>query len=220
MASTSLIGRRPLLRGIAASAAAGLLGIASDGGAEVPGPGASGRPRPTQADWRVLRRHLDGELLRPHGGGYALAARLYDPRYDSVRPAAVVEAAHADDVSTVLAFARRFGLPVRAKSGGHSYVGASTVRDGLVISTTALQAVRYDSGSRRVGVGAGARLIDVHTALDRHGRTVPTGTCPTVGATGLTLGGGIGLESRAYGLTCDALQEAVVVTADGRRHTA
>ena len=64
-------------------------------------------------------------------------------------------------------------------------------------------------------MGAGARLYDVHAALARHGRSIPTGTCPTVGAAGLALGGGLGVDSREHGLTCDRLVSLTIVTADG-----
>jgi FAD/FMN-containing dehydrogenase len=68
-------------------------------------------------------------------------------------------------------------------------------------------------------VGAGARLIDVYAALAAHGRALPAGTCATVGIAGLTMGGGIGVFTRAFGLTCDHLTAATVVTADGATHT-
>ena len=67
-------------------------------------------------------------------------------------------------------------------------------------------------------VGAGARLYDVHAFLDRYGRSLPTGTCPTVGVAGLTLGGGMGIHTRTYGLTCDRVVSIGVITADGKAH--
>jgi FAD/FMN-containing dehydrogenase len=71
----------------------------------------------------------------------------------------------------------------------------------------------------RATVGAAAQLIDVQRALTRRGVTVPSGSCPTVGIGGLTLGGGHGLAGRRLGLTSDNLLAARVVTADGRvRH--
>jgi len=166
-----------------------------------------------------LRRELDGDLLLPSQPRYAGAQRLYDPRFDDVRPAAVVQAASTDDVAATLRFADRHGLTVRPRSGGHSYVGASTVDAGIQLDVTGLNTVRYDSASKQVLVGAGAELFDVHVALDAHGRTLPTGTCATVGAAGLTLGGGMGVEGSAYGLTCDNLLQATIVTADGTVHT-
>ena len=68
-------------------------------------------------------------------------------------------------------------------------------------------------------IGAGAQLIDVYTGLSRRGATIPGGSCPSVGITGVTLGGGMGLAGRAYGLTSDNLVGAKIVTADGRLRT-
>ena len=67
---------------------------------------------------------------------------------------------------------------------------------------------------------SGARLIDVYTPLNNSGVSIPAGSCPTVGIAGLTLGGGVGVVDRAYGLTCDAMSSVVVVTADSRVVTA
>jgi FAD/FMN-containing dehydrogenase len=76
-----------------------------------------------------------------------------------------------------------------------------------------------DVARRRVTVGGGARLIDVYAALERHDLVLPAGSCPTVGISGLTLGGGVGFSSRKWGLTSDNLLGAQIVTADGRIRT-
>ena len=99
------------------------------------------------------------------------------------------------------------------RSGGHSYGGYSST-SGVIVDVSRLNGVSLDS-VRRAVVGAGARLIDVYDGLWQHGRTVPAGSCPTVGIAGLALGGGVGLASRKYGLTCDNLLEATVVLANG-----
>jgi FAD/FMN-containing dehydrogenase len=171
---------------------------------------------PTPADWRSLAHSIDGDVVQPPDGDFTSVRRLFNTRFDGVVPLAVVEAASADDVSEAVAFAQRFALRSRPKAGGHSYVGASTVTDGLVIDVGRLASVHYDAASDVATVGAGARLYPVHAALDRHARTIPTGTCPTVGAAGLTLGGGIGVASRESGVTCDAVVGLTMVTADGR----
>jgi FAD/FMN-containing dehydrogenase len=168
---------------------------------------------PTSA-WNALARSLQGDLVRPGDSDYFEAKELFNPRWDSARPLAVVEAASAGDVSVAISFARHWKLNVRPKAGGHSYVGASTGTGTLVISTSRLTGVHYDPADETVVVGAGAHLYPVHRVLAGHGRTIPTGTCPTVGAAGLTLGGGIGIASRQYGLTCDQLYSAQIVTAD------
>ncbi|UYM04832.1 FAD-binding oxidoreductase [Solicola gregarius] len=184
-----------------------------------PPPIAARRDGPTAADWKALERGLKGRLLRRGEKGYRKATHLFDPRFDGDHPRGIVRAANAHDVSEALRFARKFDVPLRPKSGGHSYVGASMFSKGIVIDTGGMDGIDYQPGSKRVVIGAGAELGRLHDRLDRHGRTVPTGTCPTVGAAGLTLGGGIGAESRMYGLTQDAVVDMQVVTADGKiRH--
>jgi len=64
-------------------------------------------------------------------------------------------------------------------------------------------------------IGAGARLGDVYATLSGHGRTIPAGSCASVGVAGLTLGGGQGALTRAHGLTLDMLLAIEIVTADG-----
>jgi len=179
---------------------------------------ADGDPPPVA--WRRLAAGLDGDLVRPGDGDYAEAKQLFNPRWDGHRPVAIVEATTPQDVSETIRFARRYGLAVRTKAGGHSYVGASTANGVIVVSVSRMTAVRYRAADATVRVGAGAKLYPVHRALAAHGRTIPTGTCPTVGAAGLTLGGGLGVASRQYGLTSDQLVSARLVTADGVIRTA
>jgi hypothetical protein len=175
---------------------------------------------PPPGAWQTLARDLDGDLVRPGDPDYDEAKELFNPRWDGVRPVAVVEAASAQDVSVAIKFAQHWHLTVRPKAGGHSYVGASDATGSMMISTSRLTSVHYDTSDQTVGVGAGAKLYPVHRVLAAHGRTFPTGTCPTVGAAGLTLGGGIGIASRLHGLTCDQLYAAQIVTADGVIRTA
>ncbi|MEY9876096.1 FAD/FMN-containing dehydrogenase [Streptacidiphilus sp. MAP12-33] len=165
-------------------------------------------------DWAALAHDLTGRLIRPGQADYAEAAELFQPRFDTVRPAAVAYAASAHDVATCLAFARSAGVPIVARNGGHSYAGWSSVSNGLVVDVGRMNTVR--SGGATASIGAGARLIDVYTGLAASGRTIPAGSCPSVGVSGLTLGGGVGVTGRANGLTCDNLIGAEIVTPDGR----
>ncbi|MFB4278747.1 MULTISPECIES: FAD-binding oxidoreductase [unclassified Nonomuraea] len=174
-----------------------------------PAPALAGPP----PDWARLRRRLAGTLVLPGDAGYAAARRLYNPAYDGIRPQAVAYCANPADVSACLAFARAAGVRVTSRSGGHSYAGWST-GTGLVIDVSRMSSVAYAGG--RATIGAGAKLIDVYDRLARRGVSIPAGSCPTVGIAGLALGGGIGVVSRKYGLTCDVLESVRVVTADGR----
>ncbi|MDP9221858.1 MAG: FAD-binding oxidoreductase [Actinomycetota bacterium] len=180
-----------------------------------PGGASSGPAPPTPADWAALTTGLDGTLLQPGTSGFAAVHRLYDPRWDQITPAAVVRATGPGDVADSLRFAASHGLRITPRGGGHSYLGASAVAGGLVIDTRSLRDVAYDVGSRTATIGAGAQLIDVYSALARHGRALPGGTCPSVGLAGLAQGGGFGIFDRAHGLTCDSIIGLDVVTADG-----
>ncbi|MFI0091927.1 FAD-binding oxidoreductase [Streptomyces bobili] len=170
------------------------------------------------ANWAALGRSLDGPLIRPGDASWTAARQLYNTRFDTLRPAAVAYVAHPDDIRTALAYARAHGTKVAIRNGGHSYGGWSSGDGRLILDVSKLNRVRA-SGTSAV-VGAGAKLIDVYRALAAKSMTIPAGSCPTVGVSGLVLGGGHGVVSRAYGLTCDSLTRATIVTADGKQLTA
>jgi FAD/FMN-containing dehydrogenase len=167
---------------------------------------------PTPADWTALARDLAGTLVRPGEASYTVARRLFDPRFDSISPAGIAYCIIPRDVTTCLAFVRKFKIPVAARAGGHSYAGYSS-STGLVIDVSRISFV--DVSGFTATVGAGTRLIDFYKGLADRNRAVPGGSCPTVGISGLTLGGGIGVVGRAFGLTSDRLESLQIVTADG-----
>jgi FAD/FMN-containing dehydrogenase len=118
-----------------------------------------------------------------------------------------------EDVAEALAAARRAAQPVAVRSGGHCFAGRSSTT-GVVIDVSPMTGVEVD-GDRAV-IGAGTRLAEVYARLAAHGRTIAAGCGPTVGISGLTLGGGLGILGRRHGLTSDQLLAATLVRADGR----
>ncbi len=160
-----------------------------------------------------LTYSLRGALVVRGDAGYDQARVLYNTRFDTYKPQAVVFCESLADVQRTVRWARKHAVRIVPRSGGHSYGGYSST-SGVIVDVSRLNGVALASGGRAL-VGAGARLIDVYDGLWQHGRTVPAGSCPTVGIAGLTLGGGVGLASRKYGLTCDNLLEATVVLANG-----
>ncbi|MEV0753920.1 FAD-binding oxidoreductase [Streptosporangium sp. NPDC050280] len=194
-------------QGVSPLGAVGMNGAQADTTAR----GAAGAPRP--ADWRALADGLDGKLIRPGDAAYSGARKLFNPTFDVIRPAGVALCANPSDVAECVGFARRLKLPLAVRSGGHSYAGWST-GNGLVLDVSRMNKVAHSSG--RATVGAGAKLIDIYDKLAASGVSIPAGTCATVGVSGLTLGGGIGVVSRKYGLTCDVMESVQIVTADGR----
>ena len=169
------------------------------------------------AAWTALRASLSGRLVLPDDPNYPTAKLVYDLRFADVMPAGIAYCASPADVQRCIAFARHQQLPIAARSGGHSYGGYST-GNGLVVDVTTMSAVSVKTtGSRgpTATVGSGTLLIDLYNQLSGAGMLLPGGSCPTVGIAGLTLGGGIGVVGRKYGLTCDNLQSVEIVTADG-----
>jgi FAD/FMN-containing dehydrogenase len=220
--------RRAFLR-VAGVSAAGAVAAACGPGSpsapvastSAPPPTTSGpppsRPPTGPPNWDDLRTKLAGGLVRPGGDGYATAKRAFNPLFDGNNPIAVAMTSSAQDVQAcVQAVAGRVTLA--ARSGGHCYAGYSVPESGLVIDVSGMNKV--DIQGTQAVIGAGAKLKDVYAALGAAGRALPAGSCPTVGIAGLTLGGGIGVLSRKYGLTCDHLSSAQVVTADGKLVTA
>src|SRR5215472_6875683 len=175
---------------------------------------AGARATPTQADWDALRNQLSTHrLYQPGQSGYVLAHQLFSPQFDSLQPAGVAYCKTAADVGLCLSFVTKFSLAVRMRSGGHSYGGWSSVTGGLILDVTEMNSMTFGTGT--VTVGTGIDLINFYAGLAARGKAVPGGSCPTVGIAGLTLGGGIGVLSRKYGLTSDNLQSLEVVTAAG-----
>lgn len=182
-------------------------------------PGASAAPTasgPSSADWAELDQAMRGSLALPGSSAYSSRRTLFDPRWDFRRPAAVVRVLLTQDVAKCIEFARDHGLTVTGRSGGHSYTGASATTGSLVIDTRSMRGVSLTPGRTQATVAAGAQLYAVHTALAAQGRSIPTGTCPTVGTAGLSLVGGLGVDSRRVGLTSDRLVRATVVDGRGR----
>jgi FAD/FMN-containing dehydrogenase len=164
-------------------------------------------------DWSALRHAIAGELVLPDGPRYEAVRTSAIGNFDDVRAQAVVLCTTPADVAQTLAFARRIGVHVALRSGGHCFGGRSST-EGIVIDVSPMRSISVGDGTATVG--AGARLGDVYDALAREGVTLPAGCGPTVGIAGLALGGGLGLLGRLHGLTCDSLRGAQVVLADGR----
>lgn len=178
-------------------------------------------PATAVPDWKGLASEIAGQLSLPGAEAYNQVKLLENPRFDASQPLAVLSAASPDDVSVAIRFAVAARVPVVVRAGGHSYSGyssgdaaASGLAPSLVIDVRNLSGITVnDDGT--VTLGPGASLIRVYDAVGRRGRALAGGSCPTVGIAGLTLGGGVGVLTRAYGLTSDALQSAEIVTAKG-----
>ena len=176
------------------------------------------RPRVAAAP-RTLQQAMRGHVFERRSPGFSTVAKVYNERFKNVTPQAVARPLDSADVSGAVGWAVAHGVPLRARSGGHSYAGYSTLNDGVVLDLSIMRSISVNHAAGTATIGAGAQLIDVYAGLAAHGATIPGGSCPSVGIAGVTLGGGMGLAGRAFGLTCDNLVGAKIVTADGRIRT-
>ena len=162
---------------------------------------------------------LGGEVIKPGDPEYDEARALYNAMIDK-HPAAIARCRSAADVAATLESARRAGLAVAVRGGGHSGPGFGSVDGGVVIDLSPMDLVEVDPDARTARVQGGATWGQVDAATHAHGLATPAGIIASTGVGGLTLGGGHGYLSRKHGLTIDNLIEAEVVLADGRVVTA
>jgi FAD/FMN-containing dehydrogenase len=162
-----------------------------------------------------LRAALRGSLLQPGDPGYDESRTIWNAMIDR-RPALIARCAGAADVMLAVDFARKNGLLLAVRGGGHNIAGNAVCDGGIMIDLSRMNLVRVDPGTRTAHVGAGATLGDLDHETQAFGLATPTGINSTTGVAGLTLGGGFGWLSRKYGMTVDGLAAADVVTADGK----
>ena len=202
------ISRQAFLRGAVGMLATGTVFGAARAAAEPAG------------GWGGLASSIGGRVLLPASGApFATGKQVFNSFYNNSNPAAVVAVSSQADVQKAVAFATANRLQVAPRGGGHSYIGASTAGNAMVLDLRGLPGgAQLDGGN--VTVTPATNLSALQQACAGAGRAVPVGTCPTVGIGGSALGGGIGADTRRAGLTCDTLQSATVVLPSGEIVTA
>ncbi len=166
-----------------------------------------------------LAAALRGDLIGPGDRGYDDARSVYNGMIDK-HPAAIARCRDAADVISCVRFARRLGVEIAVRGGGHSGAGLGVGDGALVVDLSLLRSTTVDPAGRTVRADAGCTWGDVDHATVQFGMATPSGFIGSTGVAGLTLGGGIGYLSRRLGLTVDSLLSADVVLADGTFVTA
>jgi len=155
-----------------------------------------------------------GEVIGPTHEDYDARRRVWNGLFDR-HPAVIVRACNADDVRRAVDLAAGATVPLAIRGGGHSFPGHSTCDDGIVVDLSPMSEVTVNEDRSMARVGGGALLGDVDSAGKPYGLVVPAGVVSHTGVGGLTLGGGMGWNSRRYGLTIDNLLKVDMVLADG-----
>lgn len=170
--------------------------------------------RATKPDLDALAGVVQGDLVRSGDDDYEDARAVWNASIDR-HPAAVVRCQKVSDIQQGLAFAVERDLPVAVRGGGHNIAGFGTCDDGIVLDLRAISTVVVDPERRVAVAGPGTVGGEFDQATQEHALATTLGVMSTTGIAGLTLGGGIGWLQRAYGLTCDNLVAAEMVTAEG-----
>ncbi|KAK3338500.1 hypothetical protein B0H65DRAFT_324757 [Neurospora tetraspora] len=155
----------------------------------------------------------------PKASEYERSVATANLLYRFTRPACVVQPETREQVAQVIKKAKKLRVPVTIKCGGHSYAGFSTTNEGILLDLVRMNKVDLDVDNNLVTLQGGALWGHAYKALvnGRHnGIIINGGRCPTVGVGGFLLGGGLGPFTRSFGMGCDTLKEATLVTADGR----
>lgn len=204
--------RRSFLQAGTALGGAAALGMGADS--------ALAKPALTSRhNLQALRSSLQGRLILPGEMGYYMAAFPNNARWAGVMPKAIAMCAGDADVQLCIRWARDHRETFAIRCGGHSYAGFSTTT-GLLIDVKAMNKISFDLGKGIAVVQAGASNQNIANALGGTDFAIPSGRCPTVGTSGLVLGGGWGFAATHSGLTCDSLKESTVVLADTKVVTA
>ncbi|MFN4141986.1 FAD-binding oxidoreductase [Aestuariivirga sp.] len=163
---------------------------------------------------RLSASGLEGEMILPGDPRYDGARCVWNGTADR-RPEVIVRARSCADVRRTIDAVASDGAPLAIRCGGHSLPGLSTCDGGVVLDLGLMNGITVDPRARTARVSGGALLGDLDRAGASFGLVVPAGVVSHTGATGLTLGGGMGWLSRRFGLTIDSLMDADLITADG-----
>jgi FAD/FMN-containing dehydrogenase len=161
-----------------------------------------------------LTGRISGSVLGPLDEGYDAARAVHNGLVDR-RPALIVRCWTTNDVVAALELARREGLEVSVRGGGHNVAGRAVTDGGLMIDLAEMKGISVDPERGTVTARGGVLWKELNDATGVHGLAVTGGVVSTTGIAGYTLGGGLGWLMAKYGLAADNLVGAELVTADG-----
>jgi hypothetical protein len=166
-------------------------------------------------DFQRLAGDIAGQIILPEDADYEVARRVWNWMIDK-RPLGIVRCVNNDDVLAAIAFAADNEIAVAVRGGGHNIAGNATCDKGLIIDLSAMKSIEVDRHNRRARAGGGVLWGEFDAETQKVGLATTGGLIPSTGIAGFTLGGGLGHLMRSYGLACDNLLSATVVTAAGR----
>ena len=171
-------------------------------------------PAVSGADLDALDAHVRGRVVRAGNADYDSVRAVFNGMIDR-RPAVIVRCTDPADVARSISFARNHDLVISVRGGGHNVAGNAVCDGGVMLDLSLMKHLSVDPAARVAVAGPGLTLGELDRGTQRHGLATPLGVMSGTGIAGLTLGGGLGWLNGRYGLACDNLLGAEVVTADG-----
>jgi len=155
-----------------------------------------------------------GQIIQPGEDGYEAKRKPWEGRFQANSfPRILVTPANNADVILAMRYANANGWAVTPRNGGHSYVGGSTT-SGVLLDLSSLNQTTVNAGEMTADIGAGQNMLGVYHELYQQGVAFPGGGCPSVGFSGLLLGGGFGMMSSSWGVASDSVLSATVIVTD------
>jgi FAD/FMN-containing dehydrogenase len=156
-----------------------------------------------------------GRFLQPADSQFEDARRVHNGFVDK-RPAVIARCLGAADVADALALAKKLGLDVAVRGGGHNVGGRGTIEGGLLVDLSLMKGLHADPKTRTARAEGGTLWKEFNRATQLHGLATTGGVISSTGVSGLTLGGGLGWLMAKYGMALDNLLGVELVLADGR----
>ena len=168
---------------------------------------------------RKFGESLLGALITPNDEGYDMGRRVWNGLIDRY-PAMIAYCSDVDDVIKSVDFALTHGLLTAVRGGGHNVAGNAVCDNGIVIDLSRMKRIEVNAASLIARAQAGLTWGEFDRVTQTFGLATTGGIISRTGIAGLTLGGGIGWLMRKFGVTCDNLLSAEIITAGGRLMTA
>lgn len=172
-------------------------------------------PRPLPQEFvDMLNNGITGDVLWPGSDEYNVQRHVSNPAFNNY-PSVIVMCENDDDAALCLKVARESGFPAVGRSGGHSTAGFSSPDDTIVINISRMTEINISNDQSSVWVDVGCNFGALNARLEQYNLHTPGGACPDVCIGGYMQGGGYGFTARIFGLNCDQLLEADIMTTDG-----
>ncbi|MFZ0340305.1 MAG: FAD-binding oxidoreductase [Terracidiphilus sp.] len=162
----------------------------------------------------AIRARLQCQVLAVGDPEFDARRRVWNGMIDR-KPALIVRPISISDVMQAVRIAREEKLAVCVRGGGHSVAGKSVANDAMMIDLSLMNGIQVNPGARSVVAQGGSKFAEFDRECERYQLATTGGVISSTGVCGLTLGGGLGWLMGKFGLSCDNVISADLVSADG-----